>query len=89
METKVKSARVLNLGKKLGLKCGVAVDSRGSSGGLALLWDEEMDITLNSMSLGHIDVLVKSKKEGDMWYLTVFYGNPVKEKRKESWRLLE
>ncbi|CAM8993856.1 unnamed protein product [Rhodiola kirilowii] len=46
---------------RLGFKGCVAVDSRGKSGGLALMWTDEVELELLSFSHSHIDVAVKGK----------------------------
>nr|POF12077.1 hypothetical protein CFP56_08844 [Quercus suber] len=57
----------------------------GSSGGLAMLWKEEVQSHVQSFSLSHIDALVDDGNEIGGWRLTGFYGNPETSKRFESW----
>lgn len=59
--------------------------SVGRSGGLALFWHHDVDVTVISLSKSHIDVEVCTYK---VFRLTLLYGNPRVEKRKESWDLL-
>ncbi|CAM8963352.1 unnamed protein product [Rhodiola kirilowii] len=70
---------------KLGFKGCISVDSRGRGGGLALLWAEEVDVDLVSLSDFHIDVLVKGEAD---FYCTLFYGNPRAHDRSESGDLM-
>ena len=74
---------------RVGLKYGSAfvVPSKGRSGGLALLWDEEVDLSITSYTRFHIDAQIKSQ-EG-LWRFTGFYGHPETAKRKGSWALLK
>lgn len=67
--------------------CGFSVPSNGRSGGLAILWKEELNLSIISFSLGHIDAAVKNSE--NWWRFTRFYGNPMPHKRKESWEFLE
>src|SRR5438128_1628112 len=43
-------------------------DCAGCSGGLALFWKRDVDVTLKSISKYHIDVLVK-EEDGRVWRL--------------------
>ena len=59
MEIKMSVVRVLKLKHKLGLLHGVAIDSVGRGGGLALFWSNEVTVMLQSFSISHIDAIVK------------------------------
>ena len=89
METKLRADKMLKIKHKLGFVNGVAVDCVGRSGGLALLWTEGVNISLRSFSAGHIDMVIGGQNNDPPWFLTGFYGNPVMEMRRESWKLLE
>ncbi|KAL0400945.1 UNVERIFIED_CONTAM: hypothetical protein Slati_4124400 [Sesamum latifolium] len=67
---------------------GVCVESNGRAGGLALLWNKDIDIQLQSLSSHHIDVDVLPKNSDGKWRFTGFYGHPEASQRKESWNLL-
>ena len=84
----MKIYKVLKIGTKLGLHCGVGVDDEGRSGGLALLWHSDMDVDIKSYSIGQVDALIRGGTESTPWHFKGFYGNPVKEKKRESWQLL-
>lgn len=64
-----------------------AVDAVGKKGGLILMWEDSLEVTVRSYSVGHIDCYVK-EEGGRRWRFTGFYGNPVTEQRKFSWDLL-
>jgi hypothetical protein len=51
-ETKMSNSRASNLRCRLGLRNYLAVSSNGLSGGLALFWDENLDISLLSKGRG-------------------------------------
>lgn len=86
LETKLSVREWDTLRVKVGFQNCFVVGKRGISGGMTLLWNTEVDVTLLSYSDHHIDVLVKTMEE---FRLTLFYGNPSVAKRKESWNLLK
>jgi len=53
---------------------GVFVDARGRAGGLGLLWDKKVTLTLLSYSLHHMDAIVQLEGTGDTWRFTGMYG---------------
>ncbi|KAF4392611.1 hypothetical protein F8388_003031 [Cannabis sativa] len=64
-----------------------AVDRVGMSGGLLLLWKEELSVRVDSSSPGHLLDRVVGK-DFFPWTLTCFYGHPDATQRKFSWELL-
>ena len=44
--------------------------------GLAMFWKEGVEVSVESSSLNHIDVLINKNKE-DGWRFTGFYGEPL------------
>ncbi|CAL9021651.1 unnamed protein product [Prunus brigantina] len=73
---------------KLGFRQSIVVASAGASGGLCLLWTEEVNIRALSFSPHHIDVEVQVLGVHGKWRLTGFYGHPVTAERHKSWELL-
>ena len=88
METKSNEDWMVMVRDKCGFKHGIFVSSNGSSGGLAMLWKEEVQLHVQSFSLSHIDALVDDGNEVGEWHLTGFYGNPKTSKRPKSWAKL-
>lgn len=86
IETKVNSREWDYLRFKLGFNYCFAVDCSGRSGGLALLWNPNLNLTIQSYSKYHIDAIVKTDKK---IRVTLFYGHPRVDRRKESWDLLK
>ena len=80
----MKSWNILKLRHKFGDLNGIAVDSDGKSGGLALFWSQEVQVAVHSYSKGHIDVFVQMEGSKEGWYLTGFYRNPAMDRRKDS-----
>ncbi|KAL3825323.1 hypothetical protein ACJIZ3_021352 [Penstemon smallii] len=86
-ETKLPARKIELIRRRFELH-GVAVDSRGLSGGLALLWPKEMNVVLQSFSKNHIDVHVYDDDSNSSWRFTGFYGEPKDTDRHKSWQLL-
>ncbi|CAN0918166.1 hypothetical protein LINGRAHAP2_LOCUS30710 [Linum grandiflorum] len=64
-----------------------AVDVRGRSGGLGMLWREKSQLNL----LRYQDNFIESEVHdgnGETFRLTSFYGYPERERQQESWDLL-
>ena len=63
---------------------GVSKITRG--GGLALFWKKDFNVSVESSSLNHIDVVINKGKE-KAWRFTGFYGAPETHLRDETWNL--
>jgi hypothetical protein len=88
METKVSSYRMESIKVRTRYKNVFAVDSMGRSGGLALMWSEDVQVEIENYSRRHVNALVKTEINGGTWKLTGFYGHPEVGKRHEAWNLL-
>jgi hypothetical protein len=60
----------------------MAVDSVGLSGGLALFWDESINVTLLSQGERYLDVTIQEDPNATPWRATFVYGEPRVEKGK-------
>ena len=79
-----------NLKFWFGFDHAFGVKSEGLSGGLALFWNRDSVVRLNSFSRSHIDVMVTNDLTCDVeWRFTGFYGEPVRSRRNRSWELLK
>lgn len=54
-----------------------------------MIWRGDIDVTIQSYSEGHIDSIIRLNNEDGMWRFTGFYGNPIKQQRSNSWKLLK
>lgn len=63
------------------------MDSRGHSGGIALLWRNKEEVSIRSYSNNHIDAMIKPKI-GQEFRLCGIYGEPNRSKREETWNLI-
>jgi len=75
-ETKRSKLEMDSLLSELGDFFGVFVDARGRAGGLALLWDKKVDLTLLSYSSNHIDSTVRWEGEDTVWPFDGIYRWP-------------
>ena len=89
METKAGMRRMRRIMAKVGLLNGVIVPNQGRSGGIAMLWESDLNVELKSYTRYHIDAVVTDPTSGFKWRITGFYGNPNTNWRKESWELLQ
>ncbi|KAL9666415.1 hypothetical protein QQ045_000746 [Rhodiola kirilowii] len=85
METRKKETEGDWMKRKLGLRHGLWVGCRGQSGGLALLWEDSVEVRILSFSRNHIDAVVEDQGE---FRLTLFYGEPAVSNRVLGWNLL-
>ena len=88
-ETMVSESRVKNLRWRLGLKGCLAVDSKGRRGGVALFWDESIQVHLKSSNDRYIDVSVVDEPNAAPWRATFVYGEPRVEDRHRMWEILQ
>ncbi|KAK3184849.1 hypothetical protein Dsin_032135 [Dipteronia sinensis] len=63
------------------------MDCVGKSGGLMLLWCQDMYVSLLSFSKGNIDVRIKREGEPP-WRFSGYYANPKHSDMRDSWELL-
>ncbi|XP_042983221.1 uncharacterized protein LOC122312630 [Carya illinoinensis] len=89
VETKAGKQRLESVRRSLKLDGCFVVHSVGLSGGIALLWKEEWEVTIINYTRWHISALVKEEVNGQTWQFTGFYGHLETAKRKGSWQLLE
>ncbi|KAL0454417.1 UNVERIFIED_CONTAM: hypothetical protein Slati_0780900 [Sesamum latifolium] len=68
METNCNSQRIESLKRSTGMD-GLAVQSIGRSGGLALLWRKSVNVTIQSYSHRHIDSSVQETSQSQIWRL--------------------
>jgi hypothetical protein len=88
METKLRYNKMELIRCKLGLKNMIAVNCVGKSGGLALLWGDELDVEIQNYSRRHVNAKISLPFESATWKFTGFYGNLEAGKWGESWDLL-
>ena len=65
----------------------VVKDSVGASGGLALFWKKDVNLTVKSLSKYHIDSVIK-EEDGMEWRFTGVYGESRSEDKDNTWDTL-
>jgi hypothetical protein len=88
METKLRKEKMVNIRCKLGFSGMFVVDSVGKGGGMALLWGDEICVTIQNFSQHHIIGVIKRTESDTPWKFTGFYGHLDATKRNEAWVLL-
>jgi exonuclease III len=88
METKLRKKKMEAIRCKLGFS-SMLVDSVGKSGGLALLWNDEILLDIQNFSHRHICGVIKNLNGEALWKFTGFYGHPDVSKRVEAWALIK
>lgn len=88
METKSKDYNLKNLCSKLHLENVFIEPWINTGGGLALYWNEGIDLKALASTPTYIDALVNPRID-DAWQLTSFYGNPITANQENSWALLK
>lgn len=86
-ETLASTSKVEEVRIKLGFESALAVECVGRSGGICVLWKYESRCSVVSFSIHHIDLTINDDKHG-VWRLTGYYGQPDRNRRKESWELI-
>jgi exonuclease III len=88
METKLRQNKMEVIKLKAGFDNVFTVNCVGRSGGLALLWKNEMEVTIQNYNRRHISTIVEPFIEGVAWKFIGFCGHLEASKRKEAWNLL-
>lgn len=69
---------------RVGFENYFVVNALGKRGGLALLWNDDLNLVIFSYFSSHITSFIWDINSGAMWSLTGFYDQPETCKRFES-----
>ncbi|MBA0754491.1 hypothetical protein Gogos_021309, partial [Gossypium gossypioides] len=75
--------------RRCGFPNGIDITAEGSRGGLCLAWKGDIEISLQSYSTNHVDVMVKEGTDEEEWRFTGFYGSPYANNKSDTWNLLK
>ena len=82
METKLHNKSLDYLRIRLKFDHLFMVDSVGQSGGLILMWNDDIRLTIQNYSRRHINAIISVGREGTKWKFSGFYGHLEAAKRK-------
>ncbi|KAG2693827.1 hypothetical protein I3760_08G113600, partial [Carya illinoinensis] len=84
-ETRLQDKEMEKIKYKLGYDNCLAVNSEGRSGGLALLWKNDVNLDIRHYSMSHIHASIQdSSTDYAPWYFTGVYGQPEASRRHET-----
>ena len=66
----------------------LAISCLGRRGGLAMMWNNEVDLHIQTYTQNHIDAFI-FKDRNSPWWITGFYAKPKKQLHHETWDLLK
>ncbi|EEF39001.1 conserved hypothetical protein [Ricinus communis] len=91
-ETKLFSNELERTRVKFSIDAVIGVDCDSNSGfhrgGHALMWKDEVEVTLKSFSLHHIDIEVNFPNDVSSWHFNRIYGWPKGHLRWKTWDIL-
>jgi hypothetical protein len=65
----------------------LSIDVEGRSGGLSVMWKENLKCRIMNYSRNFINLIVSDGDKGE-WRLTCYYGYPERSRRRQAWDLL-
>lgn len=81
-------SKIETMKRKLGFDECFSIKLVERSGGLALMWKFEINLSVHYFSLRHISGKVTVEGQQTIWLLTGYYGHPEVSKMTLSWELL-
>lgn len=93
METRLKDEEMQRIVDKLGFKHCLIVDCNGRgrerSGGMFLLWKEEMNIQITSFSSNHIGgECYENDETNEAWFFAGVYDFPNENQKRDTWNMV-
>lgn len=88
METRALEGRIESMRRRLKFNYKFCVEAQGLSGGLGLLWNDEVHIQVFEASQNYIHASVLVKDIGKEFDCTYVYGNPNFQQRRGLWSKL-
>lgn len=82
METRAPEGRIDSVRRRLKFQNMFCVEARGLSGGLGLIWNDEVHVQIFKASQNFIHASVMIKESGYIFDCTYVYGNPNYQQRR-------
>lgn len=79
----------IHCGFNSGLFVSCVGQGRERSRGLALMWNESINVTIASYSLNHICGSVEDEESGTPWSFSGIYGYPKEFNKQKTWELIK
>jgi hypothetical protein len=87
-ETRTGEKKIKDLRWRLGLRKYLTQLGKGKGAGIALYWDEQLEIKVLSQGPRYFDVLINDRTNGRKWRGTFVYGEPKSSERHHIWNIL-
>lgn len=87
-ETRQKDRKIKELRGRLGLMHCITQVGKGKGAGIALFWDDQIQIKVLSEGPRYFDVLIMDVSIGQTWRGTFVYGEPKSSERHHMWNTL-
>ncbi|KAH7848430.1 hypothetical protein Vadar_002675 [Vaccinium darrowii] len=85
METKNNKVKLETIRRRFGFDFGSYVDPEGLAGGLALWWNNDLELDIETASKNLIHTIVTDKVNSYTWAATFVYGCPTKAGKEQVW----
>ncbi|KAJ1394661.1 Endonuclease/exonuclease/phosphatase superfamily [Sesbania bispinosa] len=85
METRAKEGKLNRLKRLTKLQHLFCVEPDGLSGGLALFWDNSVEVEIISSTTNIIHAAITDKDSAHYWETSFVYGNPIPSHRRSLW----
>ncbi|CAH9087491.1 unnamed protein product, partial [Cuscuta epithymum] len=88
METKISYSRAKETLRMQGFYNSEGMDNEGSSGGIIMGWNDDIEVVIKEKHQNYVDCQVRSR-EGELpWRLTGYYAYSDTRRRREAWDML-
>jgi hypothetical protein len=87
-ETRTGEKKIKELRWRLGLRKYLTQLGKGKGAGIALYWDEQLEIKVPSQGPRYFDVLINDRTNGHKWRGTFVYGEPKSSETHHIWNTL-
>lgn len=88
LEMKILKDGVDQVKRRIGFSNCLSINPTGRSGGLAIMWSDDITLDVVNYSSFHIHTYISDLVLGEDCFLAGFYSQPIVASRRESWNLL-